>query len=263
MHNTDGFKNRPSIANARPSVEEFFKSQRLLYVATNNDTAFPTIEAIDYFYCLGEHVAVVPPMLKLAKVLGEGSEFSAFIQDGVGKGAKKFHGELTASLLPNDAEVLNELEKSNPMIKKMRSHGATFLKLHMVKGLVSLSGAEVYEVDDALNLTFAKFAANGRERFENSRQILMTYLDREVIFSVIIEDGTYYCLAKNDSNKMNHIKNGGICKFYDGRDNHFEGMIEIVDEKKDEIFQKLKDTNNAFFKENTNLTALSFGKTNA
>lgn len=260
MNHKDIFKNRPSIQEARPSVEAFFENQRLLYVAMNNETAFPVIEAIDYFYCNGEHVAVVPPMSKFVKMLEEGSQFSAFIQEGVGKGSKKFHGEISCSLLPSDAKVLEMLQEKNPMIGKMRSHGAKFLKLHMIKALVSLSMQEVYEIDDELNLTFAKFTANGRERFENSRQVLMQYLDRDVIFSVMIEDDTYYCLAKSDSNKMSHIKNGGICKFYDGKDNHFEATISIVDDRKDEIFQKLVTTNNAYFKENTNLTALSFRK---
>ncbi|MFI3171035.1 MAG: hypothetical protein R3Y58_01495 [Eubacteriales bacterium] len=266
MNHKEIFKTRPSIEEAKPLVEEFFQNQRLLYVAMNNDTEYPTVEAIDYFYCQGQHIAVVPPMSQFVKVLGEGTKFAAFIQDGVGKGAKKFHGQLTSHLLSAEATVLDELEKSYPMIGKMRSHGAKFLKLHMNQALVTLSGAQVYEIDDELNLTFAKFTANGKERFENSRQVLMTYPngdakeEREVIFSVFIADGTYYCLAKSDSNKMGHIKNGGICKIYDGKDNHFETTIHIVDEKKDEIFEKLKATNNAYFKENNNLTALSFGK---
>ncbi|MFI3227172.1 MAG: hypothetical protein R3Y09_07130 [Clostridia bacterium] len=260
MKQHDSFKNRLPITEARGAIIEFLSDKKVINVAISTGDELPIIDSIDYFYINGEHLAVVPPMSKLAKFLGDGSKFSAFVQEGFGKGAKKFYADFSCALMTGDEKIIDELAETNPMISKMKSHKAKFLKLHIEKGIISLSHAEVYDIGDDLHPTFAKFAPNGRERFENSRQVLMTYLDRNVIFSVIIEDGVYYCLAKADSFKMDHIKNGGICKIYDGRDNHFETVIDIVDDRKDEIFDKLVATNNAFFKQNEGLVALSFKK---
>ncbi|MFI3238587.1 MAG: hypothetical protein R3Y47_11270 [Lachnospiraceae bacterium] len=260
MQQFDRFKNRLPIEEARDSVVEFFKNQRIMNISLATQEQFPVIDSIDYFYFQGEHLAVIPPMSKLAKLLGNGSEFSGFIQEGFGKGAKKFYAHISATQMDGTEKILEELAVANPMISKMKAHNAKFMKLNFVQATLSLSHAEVYEIDNDLNPTFAKFAPNGRERFEDSRQVLMNYLDRNVIFSVVIEDGVYYCLAKSDSNKMEYIKNGGICKFYDGKNNHFEAVINIVDEKKDAIFEKLKATNNDYFKQNEGLTALSFTK---
>lgn len=260
MKQHDAFKNRLPITEVRGTIVEFLRDKKMINVAIAGQGELPIIDSIDYFYCNGEHIAVVPPMSKLAKFLDDGSKFSAFVQEGFGKGAKKFYAEFSCVCMTGAEKVIDELAKTNHMIAKMKSHNAKFLKLHMEKGLISFSHGEIYDIGDDLHPTFAKFAPNGRARFAHSRQVLMTYLDRDVIFSVIIEDGVYYCLAKADSFKMEHIKNGGICKIYDGRDCHFETVIDIVDDKKDEIFAKLVATNNAYFKENQGLVALSFAK---
>ncbi len=76
-----------------------------------------------------------------------------------------------------------------------------------------------------------------------------------------VEDGVYYTLTAANSNKVEHIKNGGVCKIYDGRNNHFESKITILSEDKVMKIQgKLRATNNAFFKSTDNLLALSFSK---
>lgn len=260
MKQHEVFKNRLPIHEARSAIVEYLKNQRIMNVAVNTTGQCPVIDSIDYFYFDNKHIAVVPPMSKMAKLLDEGSEFSAFIQEGVGKGAKKFHAIMKCSLLKGDENFIEELAKDNQMIVKMRAHHAKFLLLDIVEGLITLSHSEVYNITNDLQPTFAKFAANGRERFENSRQVLMSYLDRNVIFSVLVEGNTYYCLAKSDSYKMDHIRNGKVCKIYDGKDNHFETTIHIVDEKKEEVFEKLVATNNAYFKENVGLTCLMFKK---
>lgn len=260
MQQHDIFKNRVPVEQARDGIVDFFTRQKIINVAIATEEKMPIIDSIDYFYFEGEHIAVVPPMSKLAKLIEDGSEFSAFVQEGFGKSAKKFYGDLRCEIVTSDKKIIQKLAATNHMILKMAEHKAKFLRLNILKGIISLSHQEVYDITSDLIPTFAKFAANGKERFENSRQVLMNYLDRSVIFSVIIEDGVYYCLAKSDSNKMEYIKKGGICKFFDGKYNHFESKINIVDEKKDSIFEKLVATNNAFFKENVDLVALSFTK---
>ncbi len=258
MQQFETFKNRLPVEEAKEGIVTFFKSQRVMNISLSTESKFPVMDTIDYFYFQGEHLAVIPPMSKLAKLVQDTTECSAFIQEGFGKGAKKLYAEISFTEMSGTEKILDELAIANPMISKMKAHHAKFMKLNFSNASLSLSHAEVYEIDNDLNPTFAKFTPNGRARFENSRQILMNYLDRNVIFSVVIEDGVYYCLAKSDSNKMDYIKNGGVCKFFDGKNNHFEAEIHIVDDKKDEIFEKLKATNNDYFKQNEGLTALSF-----
>ncbi len=45
-----------------------------------------------------------------------------------------------------------------------------------------------------------------------------------------------------------------------GKGNHFETVISIHEDKTDEVFAKLQATNNAYFRENIDLVALSFKK---
>ncbi len=255
----DTFKTRPSIENAKPAITEFFKSQRLINVAINS-SPLPIIDGIDYFFTLSGHVAVIPPMSKIANHIENGSRLSAFIQDGFGKGSKKFYAEIICEVADKEDVIIKELLEVNPMMQKMLSHGGKVFKLTFENGIISLSHAEVYNIDSNLNPTFAKLSPNGKERFENSRKVLMQYLDREVIFNVYVENGVYHCLAKIDSRKIEYIKNNGICKIFDGEDNHFETAIQIDGSKTDVIYEKLKQTNNSFFKENVGLTALSFSK---
>lgn len=263
MNPRDTFKNRPSIADAKEGIVEFFKSQRVLYTAVANEKGeLPIMDTVDYFYVEGEHLVVCPPMSKVSKQINQDGQFSAFIQEGVGKGSKKFYASMKASAVENSDEIINAIKEVNPMISKMLAHGGKVQRIGFENALISLSHEEVYEIDSNLVPRFAKFTANGKERFENARKVLMTYCDREVIFNVVIEDETYYCLAKADSNKMGHISTGGVCKIYDGKDNHFETVIKIQQDKTDEIFENLKSKNNLFFKENNNLIALSFKKPN-
>lgn len=259
----DAMKNRLPANEMKKPIEEFLSSQKELYIALNNQTSFPDLEVADYRYVAGKFILVLTPASMFLNKLETGTEFSGFIFDKNGHGlkmTKRVHGKFTCKSLATDAEILKEIAKTDEMVKRMLNHGAKFFELEQNELTVVFGGQEIFTMDNEMNPSFAKFAPNGRERFENSRHVLMEYLDRSVIFSVIVEDGTYYCLAKSNSNKMTHIKNGEPCKFFDGKHNHFEAVINIVDEKKDEIFEKLVATNNAFFKENIGLTALSFTK---
>lgn len=257
MNHIDTFKNKTNETNASNKIEEFFKNIKNLTVTANiNDEIL--IEGLEYFYINGEHIAIVSHMSSFFGKINQDINFKGFYQDGVGKGAKKLYAEILATVINSDCENIQELAKTNMMINKMIGHKAVFLKLTIKKAKIVLSNSEIYDLDDKLTPKFSKFAPNGKERFENSRHVLMTYLDREVFLSVFVENNIYYCLVKSDSNKMDYIKNGGICKVFDGKDVEFETVIDIIDDKKDEIFENLVKTNNAYFKVNQGLTALSF-----
>lgn len=262
MNPKDRIRNRPSIENSKENITDFFANIKNMTISLHNQQSdFPLTDGVDYFYINGEHIAIIPPMSALYGKLHENTKLTGYYQEGFGKFAKKLYSHFDCSLIDCDYPLVLQLTKTNPVIGKMISHKATFIKLNITNATLLLNPMEMYNIDNDLNPSFAKFAPNGKERFENSRHVLMTYLDREVIFSVIVEDDTYYCLAKENSNKMSHIKNGGTCKIYDGKDNHFETVIQIVDDKKEEIFNKLKNTNNSYFKENKELVALSFKNT--
>lgn len=257
MNHTDIFKNRTNETNAQQSINEFFSSIKFLTTTILVDGQ-AKVDGLEYFFIDGEHIAIVSHNSSLLGKFDKNTMLTGFYQDGVGKFAKKLYTEMKCEVVGSDNLLVQELAKVNKMIGKMIGHKATFLKLNIMNAKIVLSNSEIYDLDSNLKPTFAKFAPNGKERFENSRHVLMTYQEREVIFSVFVENDRYYCLAKENSNKMQHINNGNIFKIYDGKDVEFETSIEVVNDKKEEIFDKLMKTNNAFFKQNDGLVALTF-----
>lgn len=257
MNHINTFKNRTNETNATEEIKAFFENIKFLTVSALVNDDIQT-DGVEYFYVNGAHIAIVSHNSSFAGKVKNNTKFKAFYQEGVGKGAKKLYADITCEVIDGTNENVQELAKTHKMINKMIGHKATFLNLTLNQAKLVLTNSEIYDLDSNLKPTFAKNAPNGRERFENSRHILMTYLDREVIFSVIVENDTYYCLAKENSNKMEHIKALKTCKIYDGKGVEFETQIDIVNDKKDEIFEKLVNTNNAFFKQNDGLVALSF-----
>ncbi len=260
----DVMKNRLPISEMRLPIENFCKEQKEMYIALNNNTDFPELEVAEYRYAEGEHLLILTPASMFLNKLENGSKFTGFIFDKQGRGlkmTKRVYGKFVCEILSVDTTVLKELAQSDDLVKKMLTHGAKFIKLKAESLKVYFSGNEIFDLDENMEPKFAKYAPNGKERFENSRHVLMQYGEKEVIFNTLIENDTYYTLTKTNSNKMKHIKEGKECKFYDGRDNHFTATINILDDSKvEEIFNKLKATNHAYFKTMEGLTALSYIK---
>lgn len=260
----EAMKNRLPVSEMKESIETFLLSQKQLYIATNNNSPFPDLEVSDYRYISGKFILILTPASLFLEKMEDGCQFTGFIFEKEARGlkmAKRVYGQFTGKLLSNDADILKPLAETDPMMKKMLSHGAKFFQLTPEALTVFFNPSEVFTMDENMNPSFAEFMPNGKKRYENSHHVLMCYEDREVIFNSIIEDGIYYTLTKADSNKVNYIKNGGECQFFDGRDNHFTSKITILPEEKvAEIYQKLKDTNNSFFKSPEGLLALSYGK---
>lgn len=260
----DAIKTRPPVEEMRVPIFDFCAQQKELFISLNNDTQFPWLEVADVRLVEGQFILILTPASIFLNKLEDGSQFAGFIIDKEGHGlkmTKRVYGNFTCNALSTDADLLKPLAEVDPMVKKMLSHGAKFFTLSFEELLVYFGGGQVYRLDSAFTPSFAPYEPNGRKRYEHSRHVLMEYQGREVIFSSLVEGNTYYTLAKADSNKMTHIKGGGVCKFYDGRDNHFESTVTILPQERVlEIYHRLVETNNAFFKSPENLVALSYHK---
>lgn len=260
----DAMKNRLPVAEMKGPIEEFCVSQQEIYIAVKNDTDFPELEVADYRYVSGTHFIILTPASIFLQTMKENDKFTGFIFDKQGKGlkmTKRVYGKFSTTALSTDGDFLKKVAETDDMVKRMLTHGAKFFKLNPEELTVYFGGNEIFSMDKEMNPSFAKFAPNGKERFENSHHVLMEYEGREVIFNTLHENGVYYTLTKADSNKMEYLKKGGECKFYDGRDNHFTSKMEILDDSKvQEIFDKLVATNHAFFKSPEGLVALCYKK---
>ncbi len=266
MSPKDAMKNRKPINEMKVEILNFLEKQTSIEIAYNNGEDFPLIEKANYRYIDGRHIMLLVGVSSLLNVIKDNDKISGLIIDKDGQGlkmTKRVYGNYICKALDTSSNILLKAANEDPLYKKMLNHGAKFFELELVEGKAYFGSNEIFSLDKNWNVNFSKYTMSGKERFENSYTLLMTYGDneKEVIFSVIVEDGTYYALCNVNSNKVEHIKNGGICKIYDGRDNHFETKIQILEpEKVIEIQEKLKATNNAFFKSTDNLLALSFKK---
>ncbi len=264
MKPVNAMKTRLPISQMKEVILDFCQEETTIEIAKTSGTNFPIIEKANYKYVNGKHIMLLVPVSRLLNEIKDGDEVSGLIfqQGGVGlKSTKRVYGNYICKEMSTDDEFLIEAVKGDKTYTKMLNHGAKFFQLELVSGKVYFSGNEIFDLDENYNPTFAKFSMTGKERFEHSRKLLMEYTDREVIFNVIVEDGVYYTLTSATSNKVDYIKNGGICNFFDGVENTFSSKVEILaDSKVEEIFNKLKATNNGFFKTTDNLLALSFSK---
>ncbi|MFI3115623.1 MAG: hypothetical protein R3Y12_05735 [Clostridia bacterium] len=260
----DAMKNRLPIAEMKEPIEKFLSSQNELYIANNNNSDFPDLEVVDYRYVSGEFIIILTPASIFQNIFKEKCSFTGFIFEKESRGlktSKRVYGKFEGTQIDSTADILQTIAETDQMVKKMLSHGAKFYKITPKTMTVYFSQGEIFSMDENMNPSFAPLTPSGKERFEHSRKILMEYEGREVIFNSFIENNMYYTLTKADSNKVNYIKNGGVCQFFDGRDNHFSSKVTILpQEKAEEIFTKLKQTNNSFFKQNEGLLALSFSK---
>lgn len=264
MNPKESIRNRLPISQVRNEVSRFLKKEKRIHIGLNTSDDLPIVDLAEYRYIGDEQILILTRTSRLLNEICDNTLVSGIIYDYNGGGLKttrRVYGKYICKKLELDDKVLLELAKEDDLVKKMLTHGAKFFKLLLEEATVYLSNNEIYTLDKDMNASFSKYSLSGTERFENSRHIVMSYADREVIFNVIIEDGVYYTLTKADSNKIPYIINGGICKIFDGRDNHFETKINILDDSKVvEIFDKLNKTNNGYFKDTNNLKALSFSK---
>ncbi|OON96466.1 MAG: hypothetical protein ATN36_00735 [Epulopiscium sp. Nele67-Bin005] len=252
-------KNRVNATDGKEKVVEFLQSQRVMYISVNG-SPFPILDVVEYKYLNEEQIIIVSPKSTLFATLEDGTQFSGLLNVGIGKMGASVSGHFSCTQLQKDNSTIIELAKDNMMMKKMIGIGAKFFSLNIIDAIATLNPFEMFSLDSNLNTSFAQVTPTGQQRFENSRYVLMNYLDRDVILNIIQEDGVYYALTKATSNKISHIKEGGECMIFDGKNNHFTTKINILDDKVDEIFQKLEDTNNSYFKTKDNLVVISFEK---
>lgn len=262
MNPKDSMKNRLPISEMKQPIIDFLKSQDTMYVSCGNDTDFPLLECVDYRYHNDKFIIILTPASMFLQTFEDKSKFTGFIFDRNGRGlkmTKRVYGNFVCNELSTDNSDLVEIGQTDELVKRMLSHGAKFFSLSAESLTVFFGNSEIFTLDKDMNPSFAEYTPSGRKRYENSRHVLMNYNDRDVIFNTYIDGNTYYTLTKADSNKVEYIKAGGECQFFDGKDNHFTSKVTILDDSKvDEIFDKLKETNNSFFKTKDNLLALSY-----
>ncbi len=260
MDYKQSLKTRPSVADAKGEVKAFFETLKRLTITTQDGTAFPPVEFAEYRYYDGTQYLILTPMSIFHGKVSDGSAVSAFVMDGESpKNSTKFYAHYLCREVQVAQCALAQLAETDRFIGHMLGHGAKFFALEMQKGTLMFNPSQVYDLAADLTPSFAAQMPNGKARFENSRHVLMTYEDREVLFNSIVEGDVYYTLTKADSNKMQYIQNGGVCKFYDGSARHFESKMTVLpQEKTQEVFDKLCASNHAFFKSCENVVALSY-----
>ncbi len=259
----DSIKNRLPVSEMKGPIEEFCRSQHELYIALQNNTEFPDLEVVDYRYTTeGKHVVILTPLSIFLDKLEDGNKFSGFIFDKKGHGlkmTKRVYGKFICKELSTDDGILLKLAETDDLVKRMLTHGAKFFELDAEELNVFFSGSEIFSMDSEMNPTFAEYTPSGKKRYENSRHIVMEYEDREVVFNTLVDGSTYRTLTRADSNKVAYIKNGGECKFYDGKNRHFSSKITILEDKcVEEIAEQLRATNHMYFKSTDDLLALEF-----
>lgn len=262
MNYSDILKNRLDAAESKEAIADFLGAQESIYISIKGDGAFPLLETLPYHYVDHQHIIALTGKSIFANKIKTGTAATGFIVVGERpKTSKKLYGNFICEALSAESELVTKLSESDDMVQKMLAHGVKFFKLNTEKVTVCLNLAEIYDIDNELGPIFAQYSPAGKRRYENSRHVLMTYTDRNVIFNCIVEDGVYYTLTKGDSNKIPYIKEGGICEIFDGKATHFATKIQILDEEKtQEIFKKLDDTNNSYFRNTEGVIALSFCK---
>lgn len=262
MDMKQAIKARPPIAEAKGEVVAFFESLKRVYITCNTGAQFPPLEFAEYRYHDGVQYLILTPMSIFHGQVADGSAISAFVMDGDSpKNSKKFYAQYLCNQVQLNDCGLAQLAETDRFLGHMKDKGATFFALEMKQGILMLNPSQVYDIAADLTPSFAKTSPNGKARFENSRHVLMEYQDRDVLFNTVVEGDLYYTLTKADSNKMAYINDGGVCKFFDGKGNHFESKMTVLPaEEVQVIFEKLVATNHAFFKSAENLVALSFQK---
>ncbi len=255
MGKYDIFKNRLSMEEAKGAVLEFCASRKRMYVSLDGG-----VHILEYFYYEKGHYLLVKRASYCYGNIKLGDRISGLICASEAE-REKMYQQLRATFLCKQAEeaVIKGLSGQIPLVKKMMGNGADLFELELVAGKVIWNSMEQFDLDANWNASFAKFAPNGKARYEHSRHVLMSYGEKEVVFTVIVEDGTYYTLTHKNSNKMEYLQQGGTCRIYDGKGYSFSTKMELLPESEVEVvFQKLKDTNNMYFKTTEDLVALAF-----
>ncbi len=257
-------KQRLPTEEMKPVVEAYFQEQTEIFVAINGNSGFPTIESAEYRYVQGKHYMILNPSSLFVKEFQEGTEFTGYLKNKDGNGirhTKRAYGHFLCHERSSEDQVFLQLRENDPSIGWMlaEGHRSKCFELGFETITLVLGMGEIFAMDDSMNPTFAPFTPSGIKRYETSRHVLMEYEGKEVMFNTLVKEKQYFTLTRADSNKMDYIKAGGVCKFYDGRDRHFTSKMEILSQEKlEEIHQTLKETNHSYFEQTEGLVALSF-----
>jgi uncharacterized protein YydD (DUF2326 family) len=80
--------------------------------------------------------------------------------------------------------------------------------------------------------------------------------------NALIEGDTYQVLAKKNSRKVKYFTNDPACHIYDGKGVEFDSRVTIVEdpEQISALFDRLTETKNNYFNNNSGLVLLKFSK---
>lgn len=263
MNQIEALKNRLPVNEMRGKIVEFCENQNSMYIGYNDSTDFPMLEVTEYRYLNEKHIVILPETSIFLNIFEEGFVFTAFIYDKNGLDAEmssKVYGKFFCKKPLVDEDV-QELVKLDTVAQQMNDRGSKFFVLEIESATAHFGNDELYKLDKDLNATFAELTPSGKKRYEHSRCVVINYANKDMVMNAVVEDGVYYVLTTENSHKINHIKNGGECHVFDGRDVSFSTTPEILEASKvSEIFRKFEDTNNGFFKTSKGLVALAFKK---
>ncbi len=241
MKNFDSIKNRVDINSARPLIINEFKGSKTINVIYDNE-----IHILDYIFFDNNHYIVIP------KRFTETNFFGLICED-------QSRSKLYKQIRVNFSIEKTDVDVEDRTISKKIKNKYTLNKMVFDEAYVVLSYQEIFTVDYNMNPTFASLDLSKNKRYENSRYVCMSYLEKEFVLNVIVENNEYYSLTTIDSNKVKHIKNSNNFICYDGLGVEFKTSIEILDDSYvDIVFNKLDSTNNNYFKNKDNLIAIKF-----
>jgi DNA helicase IV len=130
-----------------------------------------------------------------------------------------------------------------------------------VDGRFFLGFHQLFTVNEK-NEVVERVGNDGEPRDESSHLILLAYADRERIMNALIEGDTYQVLAKKNSRKVKYFTNDPACHIYDGKGVEFDSRVTIVEdpEQISALFDRLTETKNNYFNNNSGLVLLKFSK---
>ncbi len=243
MKNFDSIKNRVDVNSARLVIVNEFSESKTISVIYDNE-----IHILDYIFYDNNHYIVTPKSFVETNFFGVISK-------------EQSRSKLYKQIRVNFTIEKTEVDVEDRTISKKIKNKYCLYKMVFNEAYVVLSYQEIFTVDYNLNPTFASLDLSKNKRYENSRYVCMSYLEKEFVLNVIVENNEYYSLTRKDSNKVQHINNSNKFICYDGLGVKFNTSIEILDDSYiDIVFNKLESTNNNYFKNKENLIAIRFLK---
>jgi len=250
----DMIKNRLSLDQAQSAYREFIQGDNIMVLAYGQGDDL-IADHVHYRYIEGKLLALLPQGQKVYEPLK-----GLVIEPKVGL-ARKATLNLSFEVIDQDHDLVKALvRKEGPKVRHMVAHGNQVLLLELVNGVYHHGFRQVYTINDNHDLDGLGKKPNGQQMYDHSRLLVMAYEDRESVMNVICHHGVYETLTHKTYKKLEIFMKNPTCKIYDGKDNHFETTVEVVDDPRavEDLFKALEATHNNYFKASKDLVLLRF-----